>query len=324
MTAWMWRCVIVVALVLASGSGYAQVQDFPNRPVRVIVPTSPGGLLDVVMRLVAQKMTEVMGQTVVLEHRPGASTNIGAELAARAPADGYTLLSNSLPLVVNPHFYGKLPYNAEKDFAPVSLVASAPYVLVVHPSVPARSIKELIALAKAKPGVLNYATGGNGTNFHIATELFKNMTGTRITHVPYRGGGLALAAVVSGESDLTFPSVASVLPQINAGRVRALAISSTRRSPLLPGLPTIAEAGVPGFEFASWVGLFAPVKTPAGIIGVLNGHIVKAARAPDLAARLAKDGLEVIASSPEQFGAYIKAEFARWAKVIKDAGLRAQ
>lgn len=318
----IWRCLIAVGCSIACAPGYAQTRDYPNRPVRIIVPTSPGGLLDVVTRLLGQKMAESMGQSVVIDNRPGASTNIGTELAARAPGDGYTLLGNTITLVVNPSFFQKLPFDVEKDFTPVSLLAAAPYVLVVHPSVPVSSVKELIALAKARPGALNYSSGGNGTNFHVAAELFKNLTGTKIIHVPYKGGGPALASVLSGESDLTFPSLAAVLPQINAGRVRPLAITSSQRSALLPKLPTVAEAGVSGFEFTSRVGILAPAATPVGIIAAINGYIVRAMRAPDLAERFANEGMDIIASSPEQFGAYIKTERARWSKVLRENAIR--
>ena len=315
--------VVAAACAVTSTTTCAQVKNFPNRPVRIIVPVPPGGIVDVVVRLLAQKMTEVMGQSVVIDNRPGASTNIGTEMVARAPGDGYTLLSNSLPLVVNHTLFAKLPFDVVKDFAPVSLVAGASYVIVVHPSVPAKSVGELIALARAKPGLLNYSSAGNGSNLHVAAELFKNMSGTNLVHVPYKGGGPALTAILGGECDLSFLGLVAVLPQINAGRVRALAITSTARSPLLPDLPTVAEAGVPGYEFSSWVGILAPASTPANIVAALNEFIVKAMRAPDLSARFNKEGADVIASSPAEFAAYIGAELSRWAKVVKESGMKA-
>lgn len=321
----MWRCFGAAACALTSVLAFAQVRDYPNRPVRMIVPVSPGGLLDVVIRPLGQKMTELMGQTVVIENRPGASTNIGTEAVARARGDGYTLLTNTLPLVVNPSLFPKLPFNVEKDLAPVSLlVAGAPYVISVHPSVPAKSIKELIALAKARPGVLNFASGGYGTNLHFAAELLMNLTGIKMTHVPYKGGGPALASIIAGEADLMIPSLAAALPQVEAGRVRALAITSSKRSGLVPDLPTAAEAGVPGYEFTSWIGVLVPASTPSATVAALNGYIVKALRAPELSDRFAGEGMEVIASSPEQFGTYLKAELARWAKVVKESGMRAE
>ena len=289
-----------------------------------IVPTSPGGLLDLVVHVLAQKMAELTGQNVLVDNRPGASNNIGTELAARAPADGYAVLSATLPLVANPSLFDKLPFNVEKDFAPVSQLVAAPYVVVVHPSVPVNSIKALVALARAKPGTLNYSTGGNGTNLHMATELFRNQTGINIVHLAYKGAGPALAALLSGEADLSFPSLGPALPQLKAGRLRALAITSTRRSPLLPEVPTVMESGVPDYTFASWVGVLVPAATPAPVVTALNGHVVKSMRSADVVSRLSADGTEVIASSPEQFRALIKSELSRWAAVVKSSGMKAE
>jgi len=312
-----------LALCFGIFAQHAVAQTYPHKPVRVIVPVPPGGIVDVVVRVLGQKMSEVMGQSVVVDNRPGASTNIGTEIVARAPGDGYTLLSNSLPLVVNASLFPKLPFDVEKDLAPVSLVVTAPYVIVSHPSVPAKSIRELIALAKAKPGLVKYASAGNGTNLHVAAELFKNMAGVDIVHVPYRGGGPALTAVLGGESDLSFLALVAVLPQINAGRLRALAITSSARSPVVPNLPTVTETGVAGYEFTSWVGILAPATTPAIIVAALNGYIVRAMRAPGVAERFASEGAEVVANSPAQFGAQIKTELVRWAKVVKENQLKA-
>ncbi|MGZ5139600.1 MAG: tripartite tricarboxylate transporter substrate binding protein, partial [Burkholderiales bacterium] len=281
-------------------------------------------LLDLVVRVLAQKMAELTGQNVLVDNRPGASNNIGTELAARAPADGYAVLSATLPLVANPSLFDKLPFNVEKDFAPVSQLVAAPYVVVVHPSVPVHSIKELVALARAKPGTLNYSTGGNGTNLHMATELFRNQTGINIVHLAYKGAGPALAALLSGEADLSFPSLGPALPQLKAGRLRALAITSTRRSPLLPNVPTVMESGVPDYTFASWVGVLVPAATPAPVVTALNRHVVKSMRSADVVSRLSADGTEVIASSPEQFRALIKSELSRWATVVKSSGMKAE
>ena len=317
-----WCCFVAVACALAGALAHAQGRDFPNRPVRLVVPSSPGGIIDVVTRLLGQKLSEVMGQSVVIENRPGASTNIGTEIVARAPGNGYTLLTNTLPLVVNPSLFQKLPFDVEKDFAPVSLLVGAPYVLSAHLSVPVKSVKELVALAKARPGVLNYASGGDGTNLHVAMELFRNMTGAQIVHLPYKGGGPALASLVRGESDLSMLSLVAVLPHVNAGRVRALAITDRRRTAMLPEVPTIAESGVAGYEFTSGVGVLAPASTPPAIIASLNGYVVKAMQAPDLSKRFANEGTHVIASSPGQFGAHLKTEIARWAKVVKEARIK--
>lgn len=313
--------VAALCVVYAVGA-HAQTRDYPMRPVRIVIPTSPGGILDVVTRLMAPKMSELMGQSLVVDNRPGASTNIGSEIVARAPGDGYVLLANSQPLVVNPSLFSKMAFNVEKDLAPVTLLTAAPYVLVVHPSVPARSIKELLALARARPGALNYASGGNGTNFHIAMELFKNLSGAKLTHVPYKGGGMALASVLGGETEITIPAVASALPQIRAGRLRALAITSTRRSPLLPQAPTVAEAGVPSYEFSAWVGVLAPATTPPALVAAINGYWVKATRSPEVASRLTSDGNDVVAGTPAEFAALIKAELPRWNKVIRDSGIK--
>jgi tripartite-type tricarboxylate transporter receptor subunit TctC len=313
---------VAIVLAMLSAPTLGQVRDFPVKPLRIVVPTSPGGILDLVTRLLGQKLTELTGQIVVVENRAGASTNIGTEFVARAPADGYTLLSVTLPFVINPSVFEKHPYNAEKDFAPVSLVAAGSYVLVVHPSVPARTLTELIAAAKAKPGKFNYSSGGNGTNLHIAAELFRLQTGIKLTHVPYKGAGPALAAVVGGESDLSFPALGPALPQVSAGRLRALGITSSERSPLLPKLATIAESGYPDYVFTSWVGILAPAGTPPSIVAALNSHIVKAMNSPGVIDRLTADGTAVTVSTPQEFQARIKSELARWAKVVRQSGIK--
>ncbi len=301
----------------------AAAQTFPAKIVRMIVPYAPGGSVDVLARMVAPKLAESMGQQVVVDNRPGASGNIGTELAVRAPADGYTILLVTIPLVVNPSLYAKLPFDVPRDLLPVSMIAAAPFVLVAHPSLPARSVRELIALAKQQPGKLNYPSGGNGTNSHIAAELFKNLTGARIVHVPYKGGGPALIAILSGEADVGILGFDVVISHVRTGRLRALGMTGARRTPALPELPTIAEAGVPGYEFSSWYGVLAPAGTPSGIVNALHEHLVKAMRAPELAERLTRDGTDIVATSPAQFTAHIKAELARWSKVVAAAGLRA-
>jgi tripartite-type tricarboxylate transporter receptor subunit TctC len=301
----------------------AEAQNYPDKAVRMVVPYAPGGSVDVMARILAPKLTGAMGQQVVVDNRPGASGNIGTEMAVHAPADGYTILMVTIPLVVNPSLYAKLPFDVVKDLAPVSLLAASSFLMVIHPSLPVRSVKELIALAKREPGKLNYPSGGNGTNSHIATELFKNLTGTQIVHVPYKGGGPALIAVLSGESDVAILGFDVVMSHVRAGRLRALGICGTQRSSALPNLPTIAEAGVQGYEFSSWYGVLAPAATPAGLINALNEYLAKAMRAPDLVERFAKDGTEVIVSSSGQFASHIRVELARWARVVKAAGLRA-
>jgi tripartite-type tricarboxylate transporter receptor subunit TctC len=298
--------------------------DFPNRPLRMIVPFPPGGSVDVVARIAGQKMTEIAGQSIVVDNRGGASGNIGSELAARAPADGYTIMMTTIPLVVNPSLFSKVPYDVVRDFAPISLIAAAPFVLAVHPSLPAKSVKELVALARARPGQLNYASAGSGTNLHIAAELFKNLSGTNIVHVPYKGGGPALSALLGGEAQLSFLGVVAVVPHVKSGKMRALALTATKRSAVLPDLPTIAEAGVAGYEFASWYGVLAPAGTPAPRITRLHDILVRSLRSPDLAGRMATEGADIIAGSPQQFAAYLKTELTKWARVVKDSGLRVE
>ena len=320
-----WRCFGIAACGIASALACAQTSDFPNRPVRIVVPSAPTGILDTVARLLAPRMTETMAQNVIVENRPGAGTNIGTEIVSRAPGDGYTLLVQTNPLAVNPALYAKLPFDVQKDLAPVALVLSgAPYLLVVHPSVPVKSVKELIALAKAKPGALAYSSGGYGTNIQTMGELFKHLSRTDMLHVPYKGGGGALSALLSGEVAVTFFALGAVLPHVKDGRVRALATTGAKRAAALPALPTVAEAGVPGYEFTSWVGILAPGTTPAPIIAALNGYVAKAARASGLAERLANEGADVGATSPEQFRAHLKTETARWSRVIKEIGMRAE
>lgn len=319
-----WRWFTVVACGLASGLACAQVRDFPSRPVRLVVPTGPGTTLDSMARVLGPKMAEYLGQSVVVDNRPGASTNIGMEIVTRAPGDGHTLLITSNGLAVNPSLFPNLPFNVQKDLAPVSrLFSGVPYVLVVNPSVSEHSVRELIALAKAKPGALNYSSQGNGSSSHIMGELFKHLTGTDMLHVPYKTGGPALTGVVGGEVHLTFPGLGAALPHVNAGRLRALAITSTKRATVLSAVPTVAEAGVPGYEFTTWGGMLAPGTTPTAIIKLLNGYMVKAVGASGLAERFASENAEIVASSPEHFSAHIKKEVARWSKIIKELGIRA-
>jgi tripartite-type tricarboxylate transporter receptor subunit TctC len=312
---------IVTALVLAHAAGVC-AQDYPARPVRVVVPSPPGGITDLVTRIVATKMTEITGRTVLVDNRPGASNNIGIEIVARAPGDGYTLLTTTLPFVVNPSVFKKLPFDVHRDFAPVSELTSAPYVLVTHPSLPVKTVKELIVMGRAHPYQLNYSSGGAGTNLHMAAALFEMLARVPMTHLPYRGGGPALTSVVGGEAGLSFPSLATVLPYVRAGRLRALGITTVTRSPLLPDVPTIAEAGVRHYEFTSWVGVLAPSSTPPQIVNAANALFLKAIRSPDVAARLKSDGTDIIASSPAEFGTYLKEQIERWARVVEVSGIK--
>jgi tripartite-type tricarboxylate transporter receptor subunit TctC len=302
----------------------AQTRDFPQRPIRIMVPVPPGGSIDVAMRLLAPKMTESLGQSVIIDNRGGASTNIGMEQVARAPADGYTLLSNTVPLVANPALFPKLSFSPEKDFAPISLVVSGPTVIVTHPSLPVRDVAGLIKLAKARPGSINYSSSGPGTLTHLGPELFKYLTGVNIIDIQYKGGGPALAAIIAGECEIGFQTPLAALGQIKAGRLRALAVTGAKRLPMLPELPTVAEAGVPKYVFEVWVGIVAPAATPAPIVRLLHEHIVKAAHAPDVAERFARDGAEVVASTPEQFRKVMADETALWNKVIREMGIKAE
>ena len=313
----------LLALLLLLTAGMVQAQAYPVKPIRLVVPVPPGGIVDVVGRLLAQKVTEQSGQNVIVDNRPGGLTNVGSEFVARSAGDGYTWLLQSLPMVVNPVVLGKMSYDYERDLAPVSLLITSPYLFVVHPSVPVKSIKELIAVAKAQPNKITYASAGNASNLHIAVELFNVLAGVKMLHIPYKGGGPALTAVLGGESDLSVLSSNAVMPYVNGGRMRALAISSPKRMSMLPQIPTVAESGVPGYDFASWVGLLVPASTPAALVNTINSIVVKASRAPDLVERYTKDATDVAANSPAEFKTFIQSEAKRWAKVVKDSGMRA-
>ena len=316
--------VLAIASFIPINAAAAQDESFPARPTRLIVPWPPGGSVDPFARMLSQKLPELMGQQVVVDYRPGASGNIGMELAARATPDGYTVVINSLPIVVNQSLFSKLTYDVTRDLAPVSLLADSPFVMAVHPSVPATSVKELVALAKASPARLNYSSAGSGTNLHIAAELFKNLAGVSLTHVPYKGGGPALAALLGNEAQLSFLGIMVVQAHQDAGRLRAIAVTSPKRSAVMPDVPTIVEGGVPGYAFSAWYGVLIPAAAPKAIVATWNTAIVKALRSPDMADRIAREGADVIASSPVEFGAYMKTELAKWAKVVKDNGLKVE
>lgn len=280
--------------------------------------------MDVVGRLVAAKLTEQLGQQVIVDNRSGASGNIGTELVANAPPDGYTLIIQTLPLVVNQFLLSRVPYDPIRDFAPVSLMTSSPSLVTVHPSLPVRSVKDLFALAKAKPGRLNYSTAGTGTNPHIAGELFSLLAGVNIVAVHFKGGGPADLATIGGEVEMTFGNISQQIGYLNSGRLRALAVTSTKRSPALPNLPTVAEAGVPGYEFITWHGILAPKATPRPIVNTLNEQIKKLLTGPDQAKLWQERGLDVIASSPEEFAAHLVAEQTKWGRVVKERGIKAE
>jgi tripartite-type tricarboxylate transporter receptor subunit TctC len=316
--------LLAIACMLPTGAAAAQADGFPARPMRMIVPWPPGGSVDPFARMLSQKLPELMGQQVVVDYRPGASGNVGMELAARATPDGYTVVINSLPVVVNHSLFSKLSYDVTRDLAPVALLADSPFVLVVHPSEQASSVKELVALAKSRPGRLNYSSAGSGTNLHIAAELFKSLAGVNLTHIPYKGGGPALASLLGNEAQLSFLGIMIVQAQQSGGRLRAIAVTSPKRSAVLPDLPTIAEAGVPGYEFSAWYGVLIPAAAPRPIVSTWNAAIVKALRAPDMSERIARERADVIASTPAEFGAYMTTELSKWAKVVKDNGLKVE
>lgn len=316
-----------LALSLATANGVAQAQGasagYPSKPVRLVLPYPPGGGSDTIGRPLAQKMSEGLGQQVVVENRGGAGGNIGMEVVARSAPDGYTIvMALTAQLAVNPSLFRKLPYDPVKDFSPITLLAEGPYLLVVHPSLPVKSVKQLIELARTRPNEIIYASSGNGSGGHLAAELLKSMTGARMVHVPYKGGGPALVALLAGEVQVLFATYASGRPHIESGRIRALAVSTAKRPAAIPDLPTVAEAGVPGYDSGVWYAFLAPAGTPREIIAKLNREIVRALNQADYRKMLVNAAIDPIGSSPEELGRFIKSETVKWAKVIKDAGVR--
>ena len=310
-----------VALVL-SLAALAQ-SPYPNKPVTLIVPYPPGGATDVVARVIGEKLGTAFGQPVIVENKSGANGAIGSEFVAKAPPDGYTILFGYIATHgINPGL-SKLPYDAVKDFAPIAQISEAPIVLVVNPSLPAKTVQELIALAKAKPGSISYASAGNGTAPHIAAELFKQMTGVDMVHVPYKGSSPALTDTLSGQTQVMFPSLVAASGHMKSGKLRGLAISGKARSPLFPSLPTVSEAGVKGFEITQWYGFFAPAKTPKEIVDRLNQEIVAVMNDPETKAKFAAQGADIVTSSPEAFGNLVQSEIAKWRQLIKTAKITA-
>jgi tripartite-type tricarboxylate transporter receptor subunit TctC len=301
----------------------ALAQTYPTKTVRMIVAFPPGGTTDILARATAQKLTEAFGQQVVIDNRPGAGGNIGTELVARSPADGYTLLASpGSTLTSNPAVYAKVPFDTVRDFAPVTIIAEVPNVLIVHPSLPVKTVKELIALAKTRPGQLAYASTGAGQSTHLSAELFKQMARVDMIHVPYKGSAPALTDMVAGQVTVMFDNMPSCLPFVKAGRLKAIAVTSTRRSPTTPELPTVAEAALPGFDVTVWFSVLAPANTPRDIVARLNGEIVKALKAPDMRERLSQQGAEPVGNTPEEFAGVIKRDLAKWSKLVKDANIR--
>ncbi len=313
---------ILAALCIVAGWPQpAGAQKFPAKPIRIVIGFQPGGGSDTAARPLAQKLTEALGEPVIIENRPGASGNIAAALVAKSPPDGYTIFMANSTIAI-PTMYPKLSFDVSKDFLPLSLIAIGPSVLMVHPSLPVRSVPQLIALAKASPGQVTYASGGLGNTTHLAMELLASMAGMKMAHVPYKGGAPAVLALISGEVSAGFASIPSGLPQIKAGRVRALGVSIARRSSALPDVPTIEEAGLRGYYAASWYGMLLPANTPRDVVGVLSREIVGQMRSPDMRDKLAVQGFEPVGSSPEEFSKFIREEMLRWERVIRSAGIK--
>jgi len=317
---------VVAACALSPGAVIAQgaAESFPAKPVRVIVGLAPGGGTDVQARLLSQRLSVNLNRSFVVENRTGAGGTLAYAQVARSSADGYTQLAVASGYSITPAVYAKLPYDPIKDFAPISLVIQAPILLMVHPSLPVQSTKELVALAKARPGVLDGASAGHGTSNHMALELFNLLAGTKITHIPYKGTGPALIDAMSGQVPVIFGNILSSLPYVRQGRLKALAVTSARRAKAVPDLPTIAESGVPGYETTTWLAWLAPAGTSAAIVGRMSAELAKAVRSPDVMDSLVGDGGEPVGSSPEQLAQHLNAEIARWRKVVKAAGMKVE
>ena len=314
---------LLACALLMTGAAMAQ-PGYPAKAIRYVVPFPAGGPLDIVARAIGVELNKSWNQPVIIDNRPGAGGNIGADLVAKSPADGYTILMGAVSThAINVALYSKLPYDPVRDFAPVTLITSVPNVLVLHPSVPAHTVKELIALAKARPGQLNFASGSTGSAGHLAGELFKSMAGVDMTHIPYKGAAPAVIDLIAGHVSLMFDNLSSALPNIKTARVRAVAVTTLKRSPLLPQLPTISEAGLRGFDVSTWFGVFAPAGTPADIVARLNTEIVRALHTAEMRERLAALGAEPIGNKPEEFAAFIKTEIPKYAKVVKASGAKA-
>jgi tripartite-type tricarboxylate transporter receptor subunit TctC len=317
--------LLSIALVGATSAAAAYAAAYPDKPVRMLVGFAAGGGTDTTARVIGIPLAEALGQQVIVDNRPGAAGNIAADITAHAVPDGYTILMGTIAaLAINPSLYQKLPFDPIKDFEPISLVVSSMNVLVVHPSIAAKSVKELIALAKSQPGKLSYGSSGVGGAGHLAGVLFDQLAGTQMTHVPYKGGAPAMIGLVGGEVNMVFATAETAIPQVKANKIRALGVTTAKRSALVPDLPTIAEAGLPGYEANNWYGLVAPAKTPAAIVERLNREVVKVLNMPNVKEQLFRSGLDASPSTPKEFGAYIKSEMAKWSKVVKASGAKAE
>jgi tripartite-type tricarboxylate transporter receptor subunit TctC len=318
-----WVSLLFFFVTLSSGVAEGQ-SDYPVRPVRIVVPSPPGGGTDIVARVLAQHFSKALGQPFFVENKPGAGNMIGIEFVARAPADGYTLLFVASTLALNSVLYKKVPYDPVRDFTPITLAATAPNVLIVNTALPAQSLAEFIALAKKKPGAMSYGTPGIGTSPHLSMELLKSLAGIDVQHVPYRGTAAAVTDVIGGQIAATFANALTAKPQVDGGRVRALAVSGPRRIEAFPAVPPVAEAGVPGYEAMQWYGMVAPAGTPAPVVARLNAEAVKALHSDDMKEKLAVDGAQPVGSSPAEFGALIASELEKWTRVARAAGIEPQ
>jgi tripartite-type tricarboxylate transporter receptor subunit TctC len=315
---------LAVGFFLALMTSMLWAQSWPTKPVRMIIAFPPGGPTDLVSRVLAQKLSEQLGQQVIVDNKPGAGGNIAAELAARATPDGYTIFYNTSAIVIGPALYGKVNYDTLKDFAPVLLTASVPMVLVVNPQLPARSVKEFVDLAKTRSGALNYSSSGTGTITHLASAMMSTQTGIQTQHIPYKGSAPGLVDLASGQTQFMIDTINTVLPYVRDNRLRGLAVTSAKRSPLLPDLPTLAEAGISGFEAAAWQGIVVPTGTPNEIVQKLNAEVNKALAHPDIRSRLAAQGADILGGTPAEYAAYLRSEMPRWAKAVKDSGAKAE
>jgi len=315
---------LAVGFFLALMTSMLWAQSWPTKPVRMIIAFPPGGPTDLVSRVLAQKLSEQLGQQVIVDNKPGAGGNIAAELAARAVPDGYTIFYNTSAIVIGPALYGKVNYDTLKDFTPVLLTASVPMVLVVNPQLPARSVKEFLDLAKSRSGALNYSSSGTGTITHLASAMMSTQTGIQTQHIPYKGSAPGLVDLASGQTQFMIDTINTVLPYVRDNRLRGLAVTSAKRSPVLPDLPTLAEAGISGFEAAAWQGIVVPTGTPNEIIQKLNAEVNKALAHPDIRSRLAAQGADILGGTPAEYAAYLRSEMPRWAKAVKDSGAKAE
>jgi len=322
----MFRRLLAYFIVawIPAYAGMTFAQSYPSKPIRIVVPYPPGGFNDTLGRTLAAKFTESWGQPAIVENKPGANTLIGSDFVAKSAPDGYTLLIVAFPFAVTPSLIKNMPYDTLKDFAPVVLAAQSPNILVVNPDLPVKSVGELIALAKAKPDSLSYASTGNGSSNHISMELFKSLAGVKLVHIPYKGSAPAVTDLLGGQVQVMFDNAPNVMPQVKAGRLRALGQSGLTRSSIAADLPTVAEAGVPGYEVMVWFGLVAPAGTPREVVMKLNGEVLKILAMPDVRERFLAQGVEPMGSTPEQFGEHIRGQMAKWGKVVRDAGVQAE